>query len=290
MAKPKLKLGFTDYYPTMDEFFIDTLSYQFDIERDDASPDYLIFADETYGEKNKEYDPTKVVKIFFTGENRRPWNYVAHHAISFDHMDGNQFYRLPLYVLDDWVNTYKHGIRSMFSERPYIPFQDKPDFCGFVASNGICRERNNAFQMLNAYKPTKSGGPLFNNIGYLLPRDQPQSKLEFFKTCRFALCYENSSYPGYCTEKILHGFISGTVPIYWGSATVALDFNPKAFISRHNYVSDEAMMTHINFLEKHPEEYNKMMKEPIFSDYNHYMSLDNFVDWFRLNVYRGEKE
>ena len=36
MTKPKIKLGFTDYYQTLDEFFLDTLSVTFDIQRDDV--------------------------------------------------------------------------------------------------------------------------------------------------------------------------------------------------------------------------------------------------------------
>ncbi len=171
MTKPKLKLGFTDYYNTLDDFFMSVLSMSFDIERDDANPDYLIFCDETFGQNNKNFDPNKVVKIFFTGENRRPWNYVAHHAISFDHMDGSQFYRLPLYVLDNWGQT-KNGVPDMLSYdslnlKP-ATYEEKEWFCGFVAGNGASEYRNKMFHMLNEYKPVMSGGPLFNNIGYII--------------------------------------------------------------------------------------------------------------------------
>jgi hypothetical protein len=133
MTKPKLRLGFTDYYKTLDDFFMSVLSESFDIERDDINPDYLIFCDETFGQNNLNYDPNKVVKIFFTGENRRPYNYKAHHAISFDHLDGHQFYRLPLYVLDNWVQT-KNGVPDMLNlPREYVKHSDREWFCGFVA-------------------------------------------------------------------------------------------------------------------------------------------------------------
>ena len=32
MTKPKLKLGFTDYYKTLDDFFVSVLSQAFDVE------------------------------------------------------------------------------------------------------------------------------------------------------------------------------------------------------------------------------------------------------------------
>jgi len=292
MTKPKLKLGFTDYYNTMDDFFMDTLSMTFDIERDDKFPDYLIFADETYGRNNLDYNPEHVVKIFFTGENRRPWNYVAHHAISFDHMDGPQFYRLPLYVLDNWVQK-KNNVPDMLSQNRYnenyVKYEDKAWFCGFVAGNGASEYRNKMFHMLNEYKPVMSGGPLFNNIGGVLPRDV-KSKIDFFRQCRFSLCFENSSYPGYCTEKIMHGIIARTVPIYWGSPTVTLDFQEGSYISRHDYVSDNSFMDAIIEVDKSPITWELIANcDPLPYTYEKVWDLNRFNQWFLQNVYRGKR-
>ena len=291
MTKPKLRLGFTDYYNTLDSFFIDTLSMSFDIERDDANPDYLIFCDETYGQNNLKYDPNKVVKIFFTGENRRPWNYQAHHAISFDHLDGNQFYRLPLYVLDNWVQK-KNGVPDMLdldmNMKP-VKYEDKEWFCGFVAGNGASEYRNKMFHMLNEYKPVMSGGPLFNNIGGVLPRDV-KSKIDFFRKCRFSLCFENSSYPGYCTEKIMHGFIAKTVPIYWGSPTVTMDFQEGSFISRHDFVSDNEFIDTIIKMDQNKHLWEVMANTiPLPYVHDKFWDLDRFNLWFLQNVYRGER-
>lgn len=290
-SKPKLRLGFTDYYNTMDDFFIDTLSKAFDIERNDENPDYLIFADETYGQNNKNYDPNKVVKIFFTGENRRPWNYQCHHAISFDHLDGSQFYRLPLYVLDNWVQT-KNGVPDMLDldmNMKNVKYEDKEWFCGFVAGNGASEYRNKMFHMLNEYKPVKSGGPLFNNIGGVLPRDV-MSKIDFFRKCRFSLCFENSSYPGYCTEKIMHGFIARTVPIYWGSPTVTMDFQEGTFISRHDFVSDNEFIDAIIKIDQNRSLWKVMVNTvPLPYVHDKFWDLNRFNLWFLQNVYRGER-
>jgi hypothetical protein len=289
MTKPKLKLGFTDYYNTLDDFFISVLSMSFDIERDDANPDYLIFCDETFGQNNKNFDPNKVVKIFFTGENRRPWNYQAHHAISFDHMDGSQFYRLPLYVLDNWVQKNNNVPDMLNLPMEYIKYQDKEWFCGFVAGNGASEYRNKMFHMLNEYKPVMSGGPLFNNIGGVLPRDV-KSKIDFFRKCRFSLCFENSSYPGYCTEKIMHGFIARTVPIYWGSPTVQMDFLEGSYISRHDYVSDNNFIDAIIQMDQKPGIYELVVNSNPLPDYrDKFWDLKRFNQWFLENVYRGER-
>lgn len=291
MTKPKLKLGFTDYYKTLDDFFVHVLSMSFDVERDDVNPDYLIFCDETFGQNNLKYDPNKIVKIFFTGENRRPWNYQCHHAISFDHLDGSQFYRLPLYVLDNWVQT-KNGVPDMLNlPMEYVKYHDREWFCGFVAGNGASEYRNKMFHMLNEYKPVMSGGPLFNNIGGVLPRDV-KSKIDFFRKCRFSLCFENSSWPGYCTEKIMHGFIAKTVPIYWGSPTVEMDFSTETFISRHSFVSDTEFIDYIIKIDSSPVCWNTMVNkfDPLLTKQKkNNWDLNRFNQWFLENVYRGER-
>ena len=47
---------------------------------------------------------------------------------------------------------------------------------------------------------------------------------------RFMLCMENSKLPGYVTEKIVNAFLSGAVPIYWGTEEIFNLFNKDAFI------------------------------------------------------------
>lgn len=292
MNKPILKLGFTDYFKTMDEFFIDTLSKTFEVVRDDANPDYLIFADETFGQNNLNYN--NCIKIFFTGENRRPWNYKCHHAISFDHLDGPNFYRLPLYVLDDWVNEQKMGLLSMRTDflEDATPIAEK-EFCSFVVANPSCYERNNMFHRLSEYKKVNSGGPLFNNIGHVLPRDginAQKTKYEFLRKHKFNLCYENSSWPGYVTEKIFHALCCRTVPIYWGSPTVALDFNENAIISRHTFDSDEDMIRAIIDLDHNDDKYNWMLEQYPTARNNTRFNIEKFNLWFLNNVYKGVRQ
>lgn len=41
-------------------------------------------------------------------------------------------------------------------------------------------------------------------------------KLNFIKRSVYNICPENSSYPGYCTEKIFHAAQAGCIPVYWG--------------------------------------------------------------------------
>jgi alpha(1,3/1,4) fucosyltransferase len=289
MSGRDITVGFTDYYSPIDEFFISVLSKRYNVIRDDQNPNYLFFCDETFGTNNLRYDPNKVTKIFFTGENRRPWNYQAHAAITFDHLDGPSNYRLPLYVVEDWYQTTKLGLPSILAIDRNSTFK-RDSFCSFISANPSSLDRNEAFHFLSQYKRVDSGGPLFNNIGHTLPRgaDAQIHKLKFMMSRKFNLCYENSSYPGYVTEKLFHALYSGSVPIYWGSPTVELDFNPKAFVSRHNYDTIESMIDDVMRIDQNDEMYEDMIRQSIFSKHGKdVMNLDRFLDWFDRHIYLG---
>jgi hypothetical protein len=287
--KPVIKIGFTDYFNPVDEFFTDILSEDFEVVRDDKDPNYLFFCDENFGQNNLNYDEKKVIKIFYTGENRRPQNYRAHFGITFDHIDGPQFYRLPLYVLENWVNKKKLGWDDLLDFKRTMKAKDKEGFCSFVVRNGGCPDRNQLFHLLSEYKQVDSGGPLFNNVGGPIDQEGFNShvtKTDFIKKRKFHIAYENSSYPGYVTEKILHGFLGESIPIYWGSPCVEMDFNKYAYISRHNFVSTEEMIDYIKVVDQNDELYDYIMGQPILNPYNRFLDLTNFRFWFRENVYR----
>lgn len=294
MDKPILRLGFADYFKPLDEFFIDWLSGSYTIIRDDENPKYLIFCDETFGVSNRKFDEKgqkgEVVKIFFTGENRRPWDYSCHHALSFEHLESNQFYRLPLYVVDNWVQMNKMGLPDFLMKPRNGHAAEKTGFCSFVVSNPACVERNNIFFALSQYKQVDSGGPLFNNIGFVLARDgtnAQQTKFNFISSRKFNLCYENASYPGYVTEKLFHALYNNVVPIYWGSPTVGLDFNQDAFISRHQFMNDAEMIEYITYLDNNDDAYNDILRQPAINKHSQVFDSNRFLRWFQTNVYRG---
>ena len=61
-------------------------------------------------------------------------------------------------------------------------------------------------------------------------------KLAFLRHFRFNIAFENESFPGYLTEKIVDAFTAGCVPIYHGDPYVESTFSPAAFI----HVRDES--------------------------------------------------
>ena len=276
-----LKLGFTDTIEPIANFFIKALEKE-----------YLIFGDRNFGGNNSTFDNKNCVKIFFTGENERPWNYHCHYAISFEHMDSDRFYRMPIYVVYDYDNQHRDLPNSTNKVRKIEDRQTQNKFCSALVSNPRCEFRNNFFHKLSSYKQVDSAGAWNNNIGRQLPRgsDGVKVKFDFINNYKFNLCFENSMYPGYATEKLYEALCCNTIPLYWGSPTVEMDFNPKAYLSWHDYQDDDEFIKAIIELDTNEDKYNEMFLQPMFRDNKRtkFFDTDMLVKWFDKNVYKGD--
>lgn len=282
----KLKIGFADTHEHLMQFFYTLLANRFDVELDNDNPDYLIFGDDNFGTANKKFSKKDCVKIFFTGENRRPEDYDCHYAITFDHNYSNWHYRLPLFVVYQWaldaIHNTGHDFYHILGEHtPKL----KTDFCSFVVSNPRCDERNEFFKKLSAIKKVDSGGGAFNNIGKKLEGEK--AKIDFLASRKFNICFESSSYPGYVTEKILHAFYAQTIPIYWGSPTVAADFNLQSFINVNDFNNFDEAIEYVMRIDSDEELYYRILTAPKLSGnvLRDYMLLNNFLNWFEAVVY-----
>jgi hypothetical protein len=62
-----------------------------------------------------------------------------------------------------------------------------------------------------------------------------KNKIKTLMNYNFTIAFENSDYPGYITEKIIHAFIAGTIPLYWGGGDYLNDTIPEdCFINCKN--------------------------------------------------------
>lgn len=178
----------------------------------ESKPDFVICG--TFGHEFLQYS---CCRIHFSGEDSWPDLNLYDYAMGFPLLEyGDRYLRLPLYAMrDTWpAALQKHTL----PERFYLQGRK---FCNFVVSNDFSQVRNEFFAALAAHRRVDSGGAYANNIG-----GPVEDKLAFQKGYKFSIAYENSSTPGYCTEKIVDAFAAGTVPIYWGDPLVKEEFNP----------------------------------------------------------------
>ena len=209
-TKEILKIDFLDFWPNFiktDNFFYNLLSTEYKVQIEPHSPDIVFFSDNFKKEfEINKYINTNVLKIYFTGENKRPDYSVADCSISFDSSSDNNYY-LPLWVTYiNWFNKKYNKARdqayltppeALFKKNEIVNINKK--FCSFLAGNPT-KERIDFVTNLHTYKTVACGGKVLRNT--LFPargRGDEIGKIKFLKKYKFNICFENSSSFGYNT-------------------------------------------------------------------------------------------
>jgi hypothetical protein len=220
------------------------------------------------------------IRIFMTGENVSPDFNISDYAIGFDPISfGDRYCRLPLFRL------YHDAYACLAAQRPPANkvLAGKRGFCAYVMSNerDSADQRVRLFEALSRYKPVDSGGRWRNNVG-----GPVEDKLAFQKNYKFVLAVENSSTPGYLTEKFAEAAQANAVPIYWGDPTVAETFNPRAFVNCHDFDSPEAVARRVAELDNDDLRYVEMLSEPWFRNGVEPVNLkQQYFEAFLANIF-----
>ena len=263
----KIKIKFVDFFEDFNQYnndFIDALKQKYEVELSE-NPDYIIYS--AFGYEHLKYN---CIRIYFTGECIVPNFNECDYAIGFDRMAfGDRYVRIPLYNF----LKYKPKYQSLF-DREAVTIDDVKGrgFCSFVVSNNYAKERALFYDRLSLYKPIASGGRYKNNIGDLV-----KDKQAFLSKYKFNIAFENCSYDGYATEKIVEAFAAKVIPIYYGDPRIASDFNHKAFINVHDYPSWDAVIDRIKLIDENDELYLRMLNEPIIQPNAEISKLSDFL-------------
>lgn len=248
--KQKLKIKYVDFwegFPVEDNYFLNFVEDFYDIEYSD-NPDLLIYS--CYSTNFLKYN---CPRIFYSPESIRPDFRFCDFALTFDYLEDERHFRWPLY-------------RRWFTEaeltRPRNVdeiLKQKEGFCSFVVSNSNGIERIRFFEQLSKFKEVSSGGRYANNIG-----GPVANKREFIRKYLFNIAFENSSHPGYTTEKIAEPWLEGCIPIYWGDPKVTRDINPDCFINIHDFNSFEEALYHIKEVDNSIALQRRYLEAPFF--------------------------
>lgn len=247
-----LKINFSDFWQGFnkhDNLFINLLRQNFDVVISDT-PDVLFYS--CFGFEFLKY---QCPKIFYTGENVRPNYMECDFSFSFDYESyGGKNFRLPLY-------RWNGNLEKLVGRNKVSTNTSGKEFCCMVVSNPDCKERNKFFKMLSQYKKVDSGGAYLNNIG-----QRVSDKTSFIQRYKFVVAFENASYPGYTTEKIIEAKLAGAVPVYWGNPLITRDFNDKSFINIHNYKCFSEAIETIIQLNENDASYEEILSQPFFNN------------------------
>ena len=264
-----------------DDYIINKLmSKYFDIDETDA-PDYVIGS--VYSKEALKYD---CIRILYTGENFCPDFNLYDYAIGFENLSyGDRYIYVPNYIMNP---KYSLDVEKMMVKHIRREPSEKNEFCSFVVSNGDADcIREDFFKALSKYKKVNSGGRYMNNIG--LPNGVPD-KYEFQKKHKFSICFENSSHPGYITEKLIQGFSAGTVPIYFGATDIANIFNEDAMVIVKDKNDINRAIQEIIRIDNDDNLYERMINTPALKNQGYVKNIEHNLEKFLINIFSQPKE
>ena len=273
MVKTDIKIYFTgfwgDFNPS-NNFIVQILNKNYNVILDSKSPDFLFFS--CFSGAHLWYD---CVKIEFLGENLIPDFNVCDYAVGFDYISfADRYLRYPLY------NRYKsQDDKVTMSDDEAGAVFNRPGFCSFIYSNSMHSHpmRKQLLDAISKVGKVDSGGKYLNNLGYCV-----DNKLDWLINYKFSIACENSSKPGYTTEKLYNVLQAGAIPIYWGNPDVAKDFNSERFISVYDYDSLDELAEDVRKIAEDKKRFAAIVKQPWFCD-NHKklseaeMELEDFL-------------
>lgn len=276
--KKTLKIKFVDFNPnaTAIKVFTQYLQERYEVELSEE-PEWLFYS--VFGNEHLRYN--NCVKIFFTGENQVPDFNLCDYAMGFEYLDfGDRYIRFPLWAL------YPEDTDAMLTKHKGVKTSEKTDFCSFVVSNPHGNEARAQFmEELSKYKTVHSGGRWRNNVG-----GPVEDKLAFQKQHKFSIAFENTSHPGYTTEKLVQSFAAQTIPIYWGDPCVAETFNTEAFINCKDYPDWESVVALVKEIDQDDALYQKMLKAPALKDPEIVERTRQEVKAFLFHIFDQETE
>ena len=261
--KKKIRCSFIDFWPGFDyKYHLNFLLSEYDIIIDKENPDYLFYS--CFGDEHLRYD--RCIRIFYCCENIIPDLNLCDYAVSFSEIQcGDRTLTNRLY---GWQNNYHPDLdtEKLLNRK----------FCNFVYSNNWCADpfREKIFNALSKYKRVDAGGTFLNNIG-----EKVKDKHLFLKEYKFTLAIENSSQPGYVTEKIFDPFRAQSLPIYWGSPSISSNIRSNSFVNLMDFSTIEEMVEEIIRLDNDDAAYLEKITTPFWPYGN------GFMDY-----YNGERE
>lgn len=214
-----IRLYFSSFWPQMNPQDCQLLDFiraavidkQIEVVASPRNADVALFT--CYGDLKGLEESEHSLRLLFLGENVRPSFEYFDISLSSDQSEycGRNAY-LPLWILEiDWFG-------KQYSDRATYPLS--------VFTNDRCINRsgrsNDIVYVGNNNEPHRiSMLTTLAQEGFKISRFGQQSrpvidKIELYRNYNISFCPENSYYPGYVTEKLIHSYIAGCKAIYWG--------------------------------------------------------------------------
>lgn len=167
----------------------------------------------------------------FTGESFMRCNPENYDVVLWGERNYANIINVPLFI----PYLYSNNFVGQLQETKNITELPNNDVCVIITNPGGLIRNNFLNELEKNFKVTYAGS-YKNNIGGNIPYSYNTKEfIEFISQFKFIVSMENSRNDTYITEKIIHGMLANTIPVYWGSNRVCDYFNKDRFL----YLEDE---------------------------------------------------
>lgn len=234
------------------KYFKEILNCNIDVQ----NPDILLFS--VFGQRrgHQHLNYRNCIKLLFSGEQRKVNCKYYDYSITFDD-DSKTNLCLP-------GNFFKN-IDDIKLLKSIIQPKNKSAFCNFIYYSNKPKERKYFCKQIQKYKNIDCPGRVLNNMenfGAGRKGDWGNDKIKFIKKYKFTIAFENESADNYVTEKIVHPFKAGSIPIYWGAPNIEDYYDSRCFINVNNFNNFNEAIKYIKEVDKNEELYLSYFDNP----------------------------
>ena len=165
----------------------------------------------------------------FSGESYLRDDFLDYTCVLYGSRNTGNIVNVPLYI-PYLISSFSEEILQKNRPTPVETVPEKDVLV--IVSNASGSVRNAFFEQLEKTMSVTYAGNYKNNIGGPLPYSYETPEfLSYVSTFKFIVSMENSEQDTYITEKIMHGLLAGSIPVYWGSKRI------------HDYISTSRILT-----------------------------------------------
>lgn len=236
---------------------------------------------ETIFEKNTQlYSKPWKYSFLFSGESRlNPWH-KDYTCVLYGERNHDNVINMPLFI----PYLVSSQLWNTCASPPVKITEPPPKDVCVIISNPDGKERNAFLEKLEQQNiRVDYAGKYKNNTTCCSHYYNTPEFSDFIRQYKFIVSMENSKGDTYITEKITHGFISNTIPIYWGSSRVTDYFQQGRFLQVQDTKNPNDVLNKMTELIQNPKKYMEMIRHPVLTE--HCRNLDHIARDIRNKLF-----
>ena len=266
--------GFIDKKNPVDiYFFIDLFKkvFETDIEIGNFEESDILL--ETIFEPNTYlYSKKWKYSFLFSGESRLNNYYKDYTCVLYGEKNHDNIINVPLFI----PILYCSKQMDIINEKKNNQNIPKKNICAII-SNSRGNEINFFLDELEKKIHIDYGGSYKNNTQLIKSQYNTEEFIDFVSQYKFVITMENSRGDTYITEKILHGFNAGNIPVYWGSLNISDYFNEERFINLNDISNTENVINKIVEIINNDDKYIEIVNKYVYNNNKLDRNVDSIV-------------